>query len=487
MRGRLATILIGFSILCGTEGWAQQANGRKHKEDRATLEMDTVEFQLLQVNQILIVGNKTTHDRIILRELSLHPGDTISNKEITKVLQKDRNKIYNLRLFNTVDINTISHAQGKVDLLIELTERWYTFPVPIFELSDRNFNEWWQTYNHDFRRVNYGLRLYRYNFRGRNETLRLTGQFGFSRRFDLAYQIPNLDRNQKQGLAFLISYAQPKNLSYFTQDHKLLFLKSDKVLRTNALFAVNYSYRKSFYETHNFGIEYRTSEIADTIAVLNPNYYGNGNTRQQFESITYSFNSDHRDVIAYPLNGHRSNIYLKKIGLGLSSDADQFEINLTHAQYVDLKNGYYFSNFTSLYLSTPQSQPYSFYNAIGYRKQFLRGYEIFLIEGSRFFLNKTTLKKRIFSRGWHLANMPNEQFSYFPLSIYLKGYVDAGYVENFKRYEELLINNTLSNRFLIGVGGGVDVVTFYDTVLRFEYSFTREGMHGFFFNVKKEF
>ncbi|HOO09921.1 MAG TPA: POTRA domain-containing protein, partial [Cyclobacteriaceae bacterium] len=130
MRGRLATILIGFSILCGTEGWTQQANGRKHKEDRATLEMDTVEFQLLQVNKILIVGNKTTHDRIILRELSLHPGDTISNKEITKVLQKDRNKIYNLRLFNTVDINTISHAQGKVDLLIELTERWYTFPVP---------------------------------------------------------------------------------------------------------------------------------------------------------------------------------------------------------------------------------------------------------------------------------------------------------------------------------------------------------------------
>lgn len=62
-----------------------------------------------------------------------------------------------------------------------------------------------------------------------------------------------------------------------------------------------------------------------------------------------------------------------------------------------------------------------------------------------------------------------------------------GYVQNFTRYQELSINNSLSNKFLIGAGGGLDVVTFYDTVLRFEYSFTREGTHGFFFNVKKEF
>ena len=484
MRVRLA--ILAISILLGTAAWSQNTNGRKGKEVVYN-ELDTVEYQLLEVNRILIVGNKTTLDRIIQRELSLKPGDTISNKNISQVLLRDKNKIYNLRLFNTVEIRPILLSLNKVDLLIEVTERWYTFPVPIFELSDRNFNEWWQTYDHDLGRVNYGLRLYQYNFRGRNETLRFTGQFGFSRRFDIAYSIPNLDRNQKQGLSFLFSYAQPKNLSYFTQDHKLLFLKSRNVLRTNSLVAINYSYRKSFYETHNVGLEYRYSVIADTIALLNPNYYGNGETKQQYEAISYSFNSDHRDVMAYPLNGHQSNIFLKKIGLGFSSEVDQFEVNLTHARYLDLKNGYYFSNFSSAYLSTPQSQPYSLYNAIGYRRQFLRGYEIFLIEGSRFIMNKSTLKKRIFTRGWHFTNMPHEQFSYFPLSIYIKGYVDVGSLENFSRYQELLINNSLSNRFLIGAGGGIDVVTFYDMVLRFEYSFTREGKHGFFFNIKKEF
>ncbi|MEZ4974273.1 MAG: POTRA domain-containing protein [Cyclobacteriaceae bacterium] len=487
MSARWVIVTIGILILTGSGAQAQNggANSKRSKDD--TVISDTTSVELLTLNKVIIAGNKTTRDRIILRELSLIPGDTVSNVLLPDILQKDKNKIYNLRLFNTVELRPITVSSGRFDLLVEVTERWYTFPVPIFEISDRNFNEWWQTYDHDLSRVNYGLRLYQYNFRGRNETLRLTAQFGFSRRYDLAYQIPNLDKNQKQGLSFLFSFAEPKNLSYFTEDHKLLFLKSQEVLRKSTLFAVNYSYRKSFYETHNLGLEYRTSEIADTIATLNPNYYANGEKNQRFEAITYSFTSDHRDVFAYPLNGHHSNIYLKKIGLGLSSGVDQFEINLTHAQYIDLKSGFYFSNFSSLYLSTPQSQPYSLYNAIGYRKQFLRGYEIYVIEGSRFFLNKATLKKRIFTRGWHLANMPHEQFSYFPLSIYLKGYVDMGYVENFSRYQELAINNTLSNRFLIGAGGGLDIVTVYDAVLRFEYSFTREGTHGFFFNVKKEF
>ena len=487
MRRRLAFIFIILFVIIGSQARSQTVNGKKSKIEDQYIAPDSMESQLLEVNRILIVGNKVTLDRIILRELTLKPADTINSRLLPQVLLKDKNKIYNLRLFNTVELRPILLSSNKVDLLIEVTERWYTFPVPIFELSDRNFNEWWQNYNHDIRRVNYGLRLYKYNFRGRNETLRLTAQFGFSKRFDLTYQIPNLDKNQKQGLAFIFSFAQPKNLSYFTDDHKLLFLKSQKVLRKSELVGVTYSYRKSFYETHNVGLEYRNSEIADTIAILNPNYYGNGDTRQQFEAISYSFTSDHRDVMAYPLKGQQSNIYMKKIGLGLSSTVDQFEINLTHARYLDLKNGNYLSNFTSLYLSTPQSQPYALYNAIGYRKQFLRGYEVFLIEGSRFFMNKTTLKKRIFTRGWHLANMPGDQFSYFPLSIYIKAYADVGYVENFTRYQELLINNSLSNRFLIGAGGGIDVVTFYDTVLRFEYSFTREGQHTFFFNIKKEF
>lgn len=487
MLARLAVVIFIVLISGLTHLVHAQGNSSRKAKNASDAVIDSLEIQQLEVNRVIITGNKVTRDRIILRELSLKSGDTISSALLAETLIRDKNKIYNLRLFNTVEVRSIPLSQNRIDLLVELTERWYTFPVPIFEISDRNFNEWWQNYNHDFRRVNYGVRLYQYNFRGRNETLRLTARFGFSKEFDLSYRIPNLDQKQKQGLTFNFSYNQPKNLAYFTEDHKLLFLKSQNTLKTSRGVGVTYSYRKSFYETHSIGLEYRNNTIADTIAMLNPNYYSNGETHQQFESLTYYFNSDHRDVIQYPLKGYQITAFMNKTGLGISSDVDQFEINLTYSRYMDLKNGFYLSNFTSGYLSTPQSRPYSFYNAIGYRRQFLRGYEVYVIEGPRFFLNKTTLKKRIFTHAWHLSNIPREQFRYFPLSIYIKGYADMGYVENFPFYKELQINNTLSSKYLIGAGGGVDVVTIYDTVLRFEYSFTREGTHGFFFNVKKEF
>lgn len=449
--------------------------------------LDTTSREIMTVNRILIIGNKITRDRIILRELALQPGDTVSNHRLGAILQRDRNKIYNLRLFNTVTIRILQLDTAQIDLLIEVAERWYTFPVPIFELSDRNFNEWWQNYDHDFRRVNYGARLYQYNFRGRNETLRLTAQFGFTRRFDLIYRIPNLDRNQKQGLTIGFEYAEPKNLAYFTNNHKLEFLQTDFTLRRMSVANVLYTYRKSFYETHSIGLEYRSGTVADTIAQLNPNYYSNGSRHQQYEAISYNFNSDHRDVVAYPLKGYHFSTYVAKLGLGISSDVNQLQLNVTHAQYMDLKNGFYLSNFSAAFFSTPDSQPYTLYGALGYRKQFIRGYEIYVVEGPKFFLNKTTLKKRIFSRAWEFEDMPFEQFRHLPLSIYLKTYFDMGYVENYPQYAEMNINERLSNQFLSGAGAGIDVVTFYDTVMRFEYTFTGDGTRGFFFHVKKEF
>ena len=49
-----------------------------------------------------------------------------------------------------------------VDVMVDVKERWYIFPLPIFELADRNFNEWWKT--RDFSRTNYGLSVVQNNF-----------------------------------------------------------------------------------------------------------------------------------------------------------------------------------------------------------------------------------------------------------------------------------------------------------------------------------
>ncbi|MBK5279412.1 MAG: hypothetical protein JJE09_11180 [Bacteroidia bacterium] len=453
--------------------------------DRTSIS-DSTDFKILKINRILIIGNKITRNRIIERELSLKPGDTISVPRLSEILLKDKNKVYNLRLFNTVTIRSLKLDEENIDLLVEVEERWYTFPVPIFELSDRNFNEWWQNYGHDFKRVNYGLRLYQRNFRGRNETVRLTAQFGYSRRYSLLYNIPNLDEKQKHGLSFGFDYSEPKNLAYYTTDHKLDYLEMRQTLKTSIGGNITYSYRRSFYETHSFQLEYRDSQVADTIVKLNPNYYFGASDNIRFAAISYSFTSDHRDVAAYPLKGYYFDGFLSKNGLGFG-DVNQFEGNFTFAKFIDLGHRTYLSNFSSVYGSSPNSQPYALYSALGYRRQFIRGYEVYVIEGPKFFLNKTTLKKLIFSGNYRFEEMPIEQFRHFPISIYLKSYVDFGYVENYPLYDEIKINNTLSDRLLAGAGAGIDFVLAYDNVMRFEYTFTREGTNGFFFHLKKEF
>ncbi|HZY82946.1 MAG TPA: BamA/TamA family outer membrane protein [Cyclobacteriaceae bacterium] len=482
--------MLGFLVLLSSLFQIQQQSTPVTPASGQSVVADSLQNRVLEINRVIIVGNKVTRDRIILRELSLKPGDTISSNRIDNQLVRDRAKIYNLRLFNTVVVRWMEFDSltAKVDLIIEVTERWYIFPQPILELADRNFNEWWQNYDHDWKRIKYGLRLYETNFRGQNEKLRFTAQFGYLRKFLLTYSIPNIGVKQRSGLIFDVSYDEPKNVPYFTTDHVLTYLESNSTLRKALAGSITYSFRKSFYETHGFTIEYQNSRVSDTIPKLNPNFYKDGARTQELMSLSYSFNSEHRDVIAYPMKGYQFTFYISKTGIGLGMDVNMTEMNATYAKHMDIGKGFNLSNFSSLYLAAPTDQPYSVYSALGYRRQFLRGFETYVIEGSRFVLNKTTLKRKIFSHAWTLEDMPLEQFSYVPVALYLKVYFDVGYVENYPRYEALGINTRLSNKLLMGTGIGLDLVTMYDNVFRFEYTFTPERPNGgFFFHVKKEF
>lgn len=443
--------------------------------------------RFVRINRILLVGNRLTRDQIILREMTLKPGDIIFNRNLPEILQADEQKLINTRLFNTVQIRTMELDGYKVDLVIDLNERWYTFPSPIFELSDRNFNEWWTNYNHDFKRVNYGLRLYQFNMRGRNETLRFIAQFGYQRRFDLMYRFPYIDKAQKHGIAIDLGYRENKNLAYQTRDHKYVFAESDQVLKNERSAGITYSYRRIFYKTHSVNLTYNDIRVNGIVLDSNTNYLRAEIPEQQYVTLSYQFNSDHRDVAAYPLTGNQFLFYAAHNGLGFSEQLNNFQSSMIYSRYFDLKDGFYLSNNFNAYYSFPKDVGYLDYGVLGERKQFVRGYELYVVEGPWYLLNKTTFKKRIFSRQYHWADMPLRQFRHVPVALYLKTYADMGYVKNYPYYESRQLNQRLSNKLLFGTGLGLDVVGFYDIVLRFEYSFNASGENGFFFHVKNEF
>jgi hypothetical protein len=119
------------------------------------------------VKDILIKGNKITHDHIILRELSFKKNDTIHSSKEKEIFRKSKENVLNTSLFNFVTIDTINANNGVSDILITVVERWYFWPLPFFEISERNFNTWWD--NKDFSKAAYGLFLSHENFRGRKE------------------------------------------------------------------------------------------------------------------------------------------------------------------------------------------------------------------------------------------------------------------------------------------------------------------------------
>ena len=440
----------------------------------------------LIVGRILIVGNKVTKDRIIFRELSMQPGDTVSRSELNKILEVSQIRLYNLRIFNKVQLSLLELSPGQADVLVDVEERWYTFPVPIFELSDRNFNEWWQNYKHDFSRVNYGLRLFQYNFRGRNETLRLTARFGFSKRFDLYYKVPNLSRNQKHGLTFEYDFLEPANLPYKTEDHILTFLNQRQPLKRQHTAIVTYNFRKNFYQTHAFELGWDDIQLSDTIFPLNPNYLAGRQQHQQYSFFSYRFVAEHRDVVAYPLRGYQVTAGITKSGLSFGDKVNQLNISASFAWHKEVKPDWYFSFLTSANYNTADNPPYNLNRGIGYRRQFLRGYEVYVIEGPMYTMNKATFKRRIFSSEFD-SGIPLQQFRRVPVAVYLKGYADLGYVQNYPAYEHLNLNTRLSDRWLGGAGFGLDIVTHYDSVIRLEYTFTNQQTSGFFLHIRKEF
>jgi outer membrane protein assembly factor BamA len=463
----------------------QRADSVK-RAGKNTIRKDTL-GRFLTINRIFITGNKLTRDQIIIRELSLKSGDVVYSSDLASILDLDRKKLINTRLFNTVEIRTLELETQKIDLLVDLNERWYTFPSPIFELADRNFNEWWQNYNHDFKRINYGLRLYQFNMRGRNETLRAHAQLGFQRRFELMYRFPYIDKRQKHGLTLDVGFYETKNLAYRTVDHKFEFLQSERILRTSRSAILSYSYRKSFYQIHSFDARIFSLLIDDTVKLTNPLFIKGEKSEQTYSSLSYSFNSDHRDFISYPLKGHQFFFQAIKTGLIANDDVQKIESNVSYSRYFDLKKGFFLSNNTVAYWSTPENLSYTNYGVLGMKRQFVRGYELYVIEGPYYFLNKTTFKKLLLSRKYHWKAMPLEQFRHIPVSIYVKTYADLAYVKNYSDYEQLNINTRLSDKLLSGAGFGFDIIGSYDLVLRFEYSFNAEGERGFFFHVKREF
>ncbi len=446
---------------------------------------DSVGSYWVKIDRIFILGNKRTKSKIISREMLLTEGEQYKRASLSEIIEKDQNKIYNTQLFIEVSITPLEIETGVFDIVVRVSERWYTFPIPIVELADRDFNEWWFNQNRNLNRLIYGMRFHQYNMRGRNETLKVTAQLGYTHNLELGYSVPYINRAQTKGLSFDVGYANNRNIAFKTESHKQQFVGNyrEEIMSQRIKANVSYSMRESFYNTHIFNVGFREQLINDTIRTLNGAYFINDKLIQNYFLFEYLFRRDMRDNVGYPLTGFLIDFKFRKFGLGLFADVEQTEFYLEGVNYLKLGRGFYVSNFLGGYASFGSKLPYTHLNALGYNDRIVRGYELYIVEGQQYALSKNVIKKRLFKKVINVNWFPFEQFRKIPLAIYLKTYADAAYSWNNLSNLDQLGNNFLVNRFISGTGIGFDIVSFYDVVYQFEYSINDLGEHGLYFHL----
>ena len=76
----------------------------------------------------------------------------------------------NTALFHEVIVALKSFEGYKIDILVDVKERWYIFPVPYLKPVDRNLNQWIVEQKASLSRVNYGAKRF-YTIMQRAETI----------------------------------------------------------------------------------------------------------------------------------------------------------------------------------------------------------------------------------------------------------------------------------------------------------------------------
>jgi hypothetical protein len=439
----------------------------------------------LTVGSIQIRGNRKTKTYVILRELAFAPGERFASGELEARLARSRIQINNTALFGEFSLDYCIDAPDFLVLEVRVTERWYIFPVPVFELADRNLNVWIDQFQADINRVNFGLNPSFDNLTGHSDDLEGILQWGFTPKIEIIYTRPYVARSPKHGLAFLASYSLNRQVPIRTNENLEEFAIFDEFALRRFRVSGSYLYRKGLFQFHRAEIKYNRHRIDDTVSAVNPAFFGSERTRQDFFSLSYTWLYDRVDNRAYPLKGNYTELSGRKIGLGIFDDLNQWVFMARHNQYVPLPWDFNFAFQAIGKTALSREHPYYTLEGLGYCEEMVRGYQLYVIDGQDYALFKSNLKHPLFSfsignpfqREKRNSNAETEKgYGRIPFAFWAKAFVDAGYV-NDAIYAD---GNNLTNSFLFGYGFGIDLVTFYDWVFRFEYAFNRLGESGLF-------
>ena len=286
------------------------------------------------IDLIQIEGNIKTKDYIILREIKQKLNNPWSNESIIA----DKNRIYNLGLFSSVEVDVVTNKADKNIYMISVSEMWYIWPFPIVKYDNRTDQI-----------SSYGGGLIHQNFRGRDENISIGVTSGQVSEYFLWYANPWIsgDHNSLD----MTIYNQS------SEHHVYNIIEQDQGMYVEGGFYKGYSHKFNFWCNYNNKL-ITNSEFSDTVQ-----------SEYSYLDIGSQYRYDTRDIYIDPNSGIFLDIEFNH-SVGFHDTDDMFNIELD------------FNIYKSFFTYLESVFKYNFFSNIQYSKSALPIFKKHYIGGS---------------------------------------------------------------------------------------------------------
>jgi hypothetical protein len=287
-----------------------------------------------------------------------------------------------------------------------------------------------------------------------------------------------VNKKETIGLGFGGDFDRNHEIIVGSQDNKTVYYKDpDDFPRQDIYGFTEITFRPGVYSKHTVRLAYQYFYFSDSVTRI-PDYLPDSLSQTGFFSLYYQYKNDHRDVHYYPLKGFYFDAELFKDGF-FGEPMSDFYIKSSFRKYWHIYNRWYVATGLFGKVTLSKNQPYFLQRGLGYGRDYVRGYEYYVIDGQHYFLMKNNLKFAILpQRVFVIDFLKSTKFNTVPYALYLNVFTDLGYVYNESEYQNKI--NDMQNSLLIGYGVGLDFTTYYDIVIRLEFSMNAMGEPGIY-------
>ncbi len=481
-------VLVFFALCFPLKNLAQNKDGSIHVPD-------TLSVPYIKIKNIEITGNKLTKPSILIRELDFKAGDSLAtfqkgrkvnfndrnfypgdSSELRLRMNYSRENLVNTKLFLTVNIYLKKISDREYTLWIDVTERQFWWLFPIAKLNAPNFNEWLRDIQ--WSDLSVGLFFSHNNLFGLNHQTSVIALFGKSWAIALGYKIPWVGHGKKIGLLLGAGYYNMYTVEYASVDNKRQMLYAPNSQQSLKLVA-KLTLRPGLYHYGTIELTGQYIAISDSMYKLDSNYLAGRKNNNTSLSLYADYYYDSRNSHTYPLKGVLLRGFINKVGLGIvSKDVDLFYYGIDFHFYQTISRKWYVAEMVKAENSAGENAPYYYQLNMTQGKDFIRGFDLYTLQGDQMYFCRNNIKYELIKPSVTKTKEGQEKnkFKSLQYAFYLNAFADAGYCVN-----KFTDNNPYNNKFLYSWGLGIDFVTYYDLVIRFEYAFTSIGTNGFYF------